>query len=215
MRRRRPMILTVSTSVLATRLAGIPAFGPPRRKASRSSWPIRPAGPVPRTWRRSTPASRARRRTAGEAIGFSPGGRGGPSGARRDRRREAQADSRGFRRRLAGAATAGWAGRRRRRFARSRRHFLVAFARDLQADQLGADRQDAAHLAAQRHDGPGDRRRDLHGRLVGHDGGQKLVLQHRLADLDMPFDDLGLGDALADIGKLDDAGSHLRPPSRP
>src|SRR5260370_18659273 len=82
MPRRRPIILTVSTSVLATLAAAIPAFAPPRRKASRSSWPIRPTGPVPRTWRRSTPASRARRRTAGEAIGFSPGGRGGPSGAR-------------------------------------------------------------------------------------------------------------------------------------
>src|SRR5882757_6896431 len=82
MRRRRPMILTVSTSVLAARAADIPALGAPRRKASRSSWAMRPAGPVPRTWRRSTPASRARRRTAGEAIGFSPGARGGPIGAR-------------------------------------------------------------------------------------------------------------------------------------
>jgi hypothetical protein len=31
----------------------------------------------------------------------------------------------------------------------------------------------------------------------------------------VPFDDLGLGHALADIGKLDDAGPHVRPPSRP
>ena len=35
------------------------------------------------------------------------------------------------------------------------------------------------------------------------------------ADLDVPFDDFGLGHALADIGKLDDAGSHVRPPSPP
>src|SRR3954451_23565671 len=44
---------------------------------------MRPTGPVPWTWRRSTPASNARRRTAGEAIGFSPGGRGGPNDAAR------------------------------------------------------------------------------------------------------------------------------------
>src|SRR5436190_2492726 len=82
MRRRKQMILTVSTPVLAARPTDVAAFGAPRTKASRSSWPIRPAGPVPRTWRRSTPASRARRRTAGDASGFSPGGRGGPTGAR-------------------------------------------------------------------------------------------------------------------------------------
>ena len=33
-----------------------PACGAARRKASRSSWVMRPAGPVPRTWRRSMPA---------------------------------------------------------------------------------------------------------------------------------------------------------------
>jgi hypothetical protein len=36
---------------------------------------MRPAGPLPETWRRSIPASFARSRTAGEAIGFSPSGR--------------------------------------------------------------------------------------------------------------------------------------------
>src|SRR5258708_9513627 len=81
-RRRRPMIFTVSIWVLAARAVDATAFDVPRRKASRSSWPIRPAGPEPRTWRRSAPASRARRRPAGEASGFSPGGRGGPIGAR-------------------------------------------------------------------------------------------------------------------------------------
>ncbi len=106
-------------------------------------------------------------------------------------------------------------GRRRRRFPGRCRHFLVPFARDFQSDQLGADRQNATHLGAQRHDGAGDGRWDLDGRLVGHDGGEKLVFQHRLADLDMPFDQLGLGHALADIGQLDDADSHLKPPSRP
>lgn len=40
---------------------------------------IRPAGPVPRTRRRSTPASRARSRTDGVASGFSPSWRTGPA----------------------------------------------------------------------------------------------------------------------------------------
>src|SRR4051794_587380 len=90
MRRRSPMTFTSSTAVLATRPG---AAGPaaPRRKASRSSWVMRPTGPGPRTWRRSTPASNARRRTAGEAIGFSPGGRGGPNDAARGGRRAAGA----------------------------------------------------------------------------------------------------------------------------
>ena len=81
MRRRMPTILTVSTARFGCRpgpLAG--ASGGWAMKASRSSWVMRPAGPVPCTKRRSTPASRARRRTAGEASGFSPVGRGAPRG---------------------------------------------------------------------------------------------------------------------------------------
>ena len=53
------------------------ASGGRAMKASRSSWVMRPAGPEPRTKRKSTPASRAFMRTAGEASGFSPAGRGG------------------------------------------------------------------------------------------------------------------------------------------
>src|SRR5450830_735488 len=45
---------------------------------------MRPAGPVPGTCRRSTPASRALRRTAGAARGFSPSGRGAPRANRRN-----------------------------------------------------------------------------------------------------------------------------------
>ena len=40
--------------------------------ASRSAWRMRPAGPLPRTPLRSTPASRARRRTAGLASALPP-----------------------------------------------------------------------------------------------------------------------------------------------
>ena len=98
---------------------------------------MRPAGPVPRTWRRSMPASRARRRTAGEASGFSPGGRGGPSGARatgaaaRRRRRLGGLRAGGDGRCAAAAPAAAAAGRRC--FARRGRHFGIALARDLQA----------------------------------------------------------------------------------
>ena len=57
-----------------------PACGPRVRNASMSSCMMRPAGPLPATWRRSTPASRARSRTAGDASGLSPSARGAPMG---------------------------------------------------------------------------------------------------------------------------------------
>jgi hypothetical protein len=110
--------------------------------------------------------------------------------------------------------------RRGRRFRHGRRlrrcdHFVTAAARYLQADELGANREDTANLAREGNNGAGDRRRDLYCRLVGHDGGKDLVLQDRLSDRNMPFDDFRLGHAFADIGQLDDARAHLRPPSRP
>ncbi|MCY1295844.1 hypothetical protein D9M70_452040 [compost metagenome] len=72
MRRRRPVTLISSTAVLRCRPAGAGAGWAPRAMNwSRSSWVMRPAGPVPATWRRSTPLSLARRRTAGEASAFS------------------------------------------------------------------------------------------------------------------------------------------------
>ena len=53
-----------------------------------------------------------------------------------------------------------------------------------------------------------DGRGNLDRRLVGHDGGEQRVLAHEVADLDVPFDELGLGDAFADIGQLDDVLAH-------
>ena len=41
-------------------------------KVSKSSWEILPAGPVPETLDKSTPASLALRLTAGEAKGLEP-----------------------------------------------------------------------------------------------------------------------------------------------
>ena len=50
-------------------------------KASRSACRIRPAGPLPRTDVRSTPASRARLRTAGLASALPPESPGVAAGA--------------------------------------------------------------------------------------------------------------------------------------
>src|SRR5690606_20513338 len=75
--RRRPTTLTSSIAVLGRKVVATGVL-PLAMKASRSSWLMRPAGPVPATWRRSTPASFALRRTAGEASGCSPSGRGAP-----------------------------------------------------------------------------------------------------------------------------------------
>ena len=78
----------------------------------------------------------------------------------------------------------------------------------LDADQLRADRHRLADLAAQRQHAPGHRRRDLDGGLVGHHVGQHLVFGDRVAGLDMPGDEFDLGDALAEVGHLDDVDRH-------
>ena len=38
----------------------------------------------------------------------------------------------------------------------------------------------------------------------GHHGGQHRVFAHQIADLHIPFDEFGLGNAFANIRKLDD-----------
>ena len=76
--RRSPTTLMSSTASLRARPDAFATCGPRARKASMSSWLMRPAGPVPATCRRSMPASLARSRTAGDASGFSPSGRGAP-----------------------------------------------------------------------------------------------------------------------------------------
>ena len=48
-----------------------------------------------------------------------------------------------------------------------------------------------------------DRRFHLDRRLVGHHVGELLVFLDRVADLDVPGDDLGLGNAFADVGQLE------------
>jgi hypothetical protein len=54
----------------------------------------------------------------------------------------------------------------------------------------------------------GDRRLHLHRRLVGHHVGELLILLDHVADLDVPGDDLGLGNAFADVGQLEFVARH-------
>ena len=159
---------------------------------------MRPAGPLPRTLPQVDAGSHARRRTAGEASGFSPRRRAAaPSGrARRlgagagfgDAGRGAGA---GFALRCGAAgAGAGVAAAARPLGAAPARHFLQLPAPSTSsrissaptASMLPTSPPSATHLA-------GDRRRNLDRRLVGHHVGQHLVLVHRVADLDVPVDD--------------------------
>ena len=84
----------------------------------------------------------------------------------------------------------------------------IGHARRVDADQHRADGEHVADRPAERDDRAGDRRRDLDRRLVGHHRSDDLILPHHVADLDMPFDDFGLGDAFADIGHPDRAQAH-------
>ena len=55
---------------------------------------------------------------------------------------------------------------------------------------------------------PATGRFHLDRRLVGHHVGDLLVLGDRVADLDVPGDDLGLGNAFADVGQLEFVARH-------
>ena len=55
---------------------------------------------------------------------------------------------------------------------------------------------------------PATGRFHLDRRLVGHHVGELLVFLDAVADLDVPGDDLGLGDAFADIGQLEFVAGH-------
>ena len=69
-------------------------------------------------------------------------------------------------------------------------------------DEVGADGDDVADVTAHPRDGAGDWRRDLDGGLVGQHLDDRLVDVDGVARLHVPRDDLGLGDALADIRQL-------------
>ncbi len=130
------------------------------------------------------------------------------SGRRSERRRRSENGGRRQPRRIRcrGCCRAGRGGRRA---GRVRGAGFGLF----DAQQLAAHGQRAPDLAAEREHAAGHRRRDLDVGLVGHDVGHRLVLGHLVARRHMPGHELDLGDALADVGHLDDAHAHLRPPS--
>ncbi len=74
--------------------------------------------------------------------------------------------------------------------------------------QRGADRDLVADLARQFDDDAGHRRFHLDGGLVGHHVGEALVLFDAVAYAHVPSDDLGLGDAFADVGQLEGEAGH-------
>jgi hypothetical protein len=82
------------------------------------------------------------------------------------------------------------------------------FAGRADAHERRTDSDHVAHLGAEPQDFAVDRRRNLDRGLVGHDRRDNVVLAHRIADLDMPFDEFGLGNALADVRKLDGMLAH-------
>ena len=85
----------------------------------------------------------------------------------------------------------------------------LAFGLDLH--QHRADRDLVADLAGQLDHLARDRAFHLDRRLVGHHVGELLVLLDLVADLDVPGDDLGLGDAFADVGQLELVDAHASP----
>ncbi|MNE20148.1 hypothetical protein D3C80_1132560 [compost metagenome] len=80
----------------------------------------------------------------------------------------------------------------------------IALALDLEADQRPADGDLMARIAVQGDDHAVDRAGDLDRGLVGHDVGEDLILLDRIADLDVPADQLGLGGAFAHVRQLED-----------
>ncbi len=170
---------------------------------------MRPAGPLPETCRKSTPASLARRRTAGDASGLSPSGRGAPNGVPRactfalGRRARVAVGDRGFGDRFRHV----FGLRRRRRRGRNERR-RTSFALHFQPDQRRAHRHGIPDLGAEPENLAADRRGNFHRRLVGHHSRENRVLPHEVADLDVPFHQFGLRDAFADIGKLDHVFAH-------
>ena len=153
---------------------------------------MRPPGPEPATLARSTPATCALRRVAGEAITRVDAA--GPAGA------TAAGAACGF-------AAGGVAARCRCRLRRAR-GLRGRGARGVECDEFGADRDHVARLPGEGNDAPADGRRNLDRRLVGHDLGDDLVFRDRVADLDLPLDDFGRDRAFAEVRHLENVAAH-------
>ena len=107
---------------------------------------------------------------------------------------------------------------RRQRFRCSRgcgaRCLHITGAFHFNANELAPDRHHLADLAAERDHRADDRRRNLHGCLVGHHVRKYLILGDRVARLHSPRHEFHFGDAFADIRHLDHMHAHVRSPSR-
>jgi hypothetical protein len=90
----------------------------------------------------------------------------------------------------------------------------IAVSWNLHADKVGTDGNHIANFGAQPKNLAVDGRWDLYGRLVGHDRRKYRVLPDNIANLDVPLDEFGFGDTLADIGQSDHMHGHVTPPSR-
>ena len=87
-------------------------------------------------------------------------------------------------------------------------HDGIRHARSINPNELGADRQHVAYRAAKREHAARNGRWNIDRRLVGHDGGDDLILPDEVADLDRPLDDLGFRHPFANVGHLDRAYAH-------
>jgi hypothetical protein len=97
-----------------------------------------------------------------------------------------------------------------------RRHIAyIALAFDLEAYQVGPDRQDLAYLATQRQDLAMDGRWHLHRGFVGHDVGEHLVLDHAVPGLYMPLDQLHFRYPFPDVRHFDQMRTHGQASSDP
>ena len=161
---------------------------------------MRPSRPLPTTVARSMPDSRARRRVAGDASTRPR--------ARRSRRGRCRRCTRGRRNERQVAASGGVLRRSGRGFASSPAARRSAFA-GLQHDELGADGDVIARLAAERHDAARDGRGHLDHGLVGRHLDHRLVFGDAVADLDVPRDDLRGDRAFAEVRQLHDMAAHF------
>ena len=103
-------------------------------------------------------------------------------------------------------------GEYRRSRGRGRFSGRIPRAFDLELHQRRPDGQLLARFAVGGQHLAGDGRGQFDRGLVGHDVGDDLVLGDRIADLDVPGDQFGLGGAFAHVGQFEDVAAHLNAP---
>ena len=179
-----------------------------RRRAAvpRSPRRIRPPGPVPTTVAKSIPASRARRRLAGEAITRvrRAGGRRGRQLRRGGRHCGCIGDccrpGRCRRSRLRRGAYGGC----RRRCSAVCRGALA----HIEYDQRRTHRHFVARCAGDGHDAAAHRRGHFDRRLVGHYFDNQLILGYGIPRLGVPRDDFRIHRAFAQVRHFEHELAH-------